>query len=211
MSIVKYKTQLLILTIIILVSLLFNTCKQLNESETTIAYKDNTIHALSDSIITFVDKTGKKVTVTKEAIVTKKEFHSLQDSNSVLIKQVAKNMGIKKNKLAGGSVTNITMTIDTVIKLKDTTIIKNDTVYINKYKFGYIEDSCGKETYIIDTNNSMKVHRELSIKAVGVLEEYKIGSWKIKNLFIARPKGYLINATSTCPGVNVIMKEIRIK
>ena len=211
MSIVKYKTPLLVLTIIVLVSLLLNTCNRLNESETTIAYKDNTIHALSDSIITFTDKTGKKVTVTKEAIVTKKEFKSLQDSNSVLIKQTAKNMGIKKKKIAGGSVTNITKVTDTIIKLKDTTIVINNTVYVNKYKFGYSEDSCGKESYIIDTNNKMKIHRELSIKVVGVLEEYKIGSWKLKNIFINRPTGYKMNAASTCPDVNVIIKEIRIK
>ena len=201
----------LIIGLIVSIGLLFRTCYKLNKSEEVIAYKDNTIRALSDSVKIFIDKTGKKVTVTKEVIVTKKEFNHLQDSNSVSIKQTAKNMGIKKNKIAGGSVTNITQVIDTIIKLKDTTIIINDTVYVNKYKFGYIEDSCGKESYIIDTNNKMKIHRELSIKAIGVLEEYKIGSWKLRNIFISRPKGYKMNATSTCPDVNVIIKEIRIK
>lgn len=154
----------------------------------------------------FVFKTANGQIVSENISLTKTNNELFEDNDS--LKKKVLSMKIKPKNVT--SINTGTVNVNTI-----GTIIMHDTVVIDKeierpFKTGLWNDAWA--TVILkQINDTISFQVIYSDTATIIGSRYKIGKWKIKNIFVKRKIGYKISAMMGCPYSTIQVKQILIQ
>ena len=161
-------------------------------------------------------RTKNKELVTT-SIAMKQEVSEIENSNKAYLLREVESMNIKlKNVL---NITSQIMKVSHVdsIYMRDT-IYKDTSGLIREISTGTSKDKWFTNNYKYYPKGTFDISKNLLISNINyndsallVLSKYKIGKWKLFNIFSWRKEGQKASIKLTCPTANIYVKQITIE
>lgn len=189
----KYK--LIILNLLIIGILIFTVTilvKRLIIADKQNIVNNENIQSLLDSIKITYDEYGRTITDLKVLTVNYTTLANSSDAKIQKLLKTTKDQDIKLKNI------NYLLSIESGLQIDTTVITRVDTVselIIQRLDSLEIGSFKLRRIQLNDFNPKYKISYTPTLTAT--IYDYKIGHWKLKNLFIKRPIGYKLNIVAS--------------
>lgn len=189
-------------------ALISKSCNQLWKDKQRLW--DNQSSLLNPST-TKIDKAGSKVKTGGVINLTSGEFEESQNKEINIIKNSAKDMGIKPKNISQGGVITIQIVDSGKTKIVDSVGIDSamKPIVIDSIKVGTWKNTWSKIDFTV-TKDSIGFKLQTQDTAILVIHKHKIGKWRLINLIKPREIGYDYSIKLTRPNADIDIKEVII-
>lgn len=172
------------------------------------------VNALETDIDTLRNTNNELVST---SISMKQSVSEIENSNKAFLLKEVESMNIKLKNIQ--AITSQIMKVSHVdsIYMRDT-IYKDTSGLIKEISTGTSKDKWFTNNYKYYPKGTFDISKNLLISNINyndsallVLSKYKIGKWKLFNIFSWRKEGQKASIKLTCPTANIYVKQITIE